>query len=271
MNRHPASSATRPAPITHPSSELGGNMIAVASGKGGVGKTWFSITLAHSLRRAGRKVLLFDGDLGLANVDIQLGLMPKGDLWQVLNGGASFNDVVSHDSATGVDIVTGRSGVAGLADATTEDLDRLCRGLSLVGEMYDNVIIDLGAGVDRAVRTLAASAGRVLVLTNVEPTSITDAYALIKLLHQSTARRDIGVIVNGAEDNRDGERTYAKLKMACETFLKVSPPLVGMIHNDKLVPEAIRRQMPLITRSPVSRAVTDVERIARSIAGIQAN
>ena len=268
MNQHPASSGSRPAPIAHPSSVLGGNMIAVASGKGGVGKTWFSITLAHSLRRSGRKVLLFDGDLGLANVDIQLGLFPKGDLWQVLNGSASFNDVVSHDRATGVDIVTGRSGVAGLADASLEDLDKLCRGLSLVGEMYDDVVIDLGAGVDRAVRTLAASAGRVLVLTNVEPTSITDAYALIKLLHQSTSRRDIGIIVNGAEDKRDGDRTYAKLKMACETFLKITPPLVGMIHHDKHVPDAIRRQTPLITRSPVSRAVTDVERIARSLAGI---
>jgi flagellar biosynthesis protein FlhG len=268
MTQHPASANARPASIAHPSQGLGGNMIAIASGKGGVGKTWFSITLAHSLSRSGRKVLLFDGDLGLANVDIQLGLMPKGDLWQVLNGGASFNDVVSHDRATGVDIVTGRSGVAGLADASGEDLDRLCRGLSLVGEMYDDVIIDLGAGVDKSVRTLAASAGRVMVLTNVEPTSITDAYALIKLLHQSTSRRDISIVVNGAEDQRDGERTYSKLKMACETFLRISPPLAGMIHQDKHVPDAIRRQMPLITRSPVSRAVTDVERIARGLAGI---
>lgn len=268
MIQHPAASGARPDPVAHPSSALGDNMIAVASGKGGVGKTWFSITLAHSLRRTGRKVLLFDGDLGLANVDIQLGLVPKGDLWQVLNGNASFYDVVSHDRATGIDIVTGRSGIAGLADASSDDLDRLCRGLSLVGEMYDDVVIDLGAGVDRAVRTLAASAGRILVLTNVEPTAITDAYALIKLLHQADPGRDIGIIVNGAADKRDGERTYAKLKMACETFLKISPPLTGMIHQDKHVPDAIRRQMPLITRSPVSRAVTDVERIAKAMSGI---
>jgi len=265
MTQHPAAAAGRPSPIPHPSSELGRNIIAVALGKGGVGKTWLSVTLAHSLRHAGRKVLLFDGDLGLANVDIQLGLQPTGDLWKVLDGGASFNDVVTHDCATGIDIVIGRSGVEGLADVSPQDLERLCRGLGLVAQMYDDVIVDLGAGVDRAVRRLADSAGRTLVVTNVEPTSITDAYALIKLLHQSAPRKEISIVVNGVRDRRDGEATYQKLRMACETFLKINPPLAGLIHQDSHVPEAIRRQMPLISRFPTSQAVTDVEKLARGL------
>lgn len=262
MIEHPATASARPAPVRHPSGGLGDNIIAVASGKGGVGKTWFSITLAHTLRQKGRNVLLFDGDLGLANVDIQLGLNPGGDLWQVVNGKASFHDIVTRDPATGIDVVTGRSGSGELADATEEDLDTLARGLALVGSMYDDVILDLGAGVDRSVRRLAANAGRILVLTNIEPTSITDAYALIKLLKQNSPATPIEVIVNSALDYRDGDRTYSKLKMACTSFLNFEPPFLGMIHQDSYVPDAIRRQVPLATRHPTSQAVADVERIA---------
>lgn len=261
MMEHPATAAARPAPVRHPSGGLGDNIIAVASGKGGVGKTWFSITLAHMLRQKGRQVLLFDGDLGLANVDIQLGVSPQGDLWQVVNGRASFNDIVTHDKATGIDLVTGRSGSGELADATEEELETLGRGLALVGSMYDDVILDLGAGVDRSVRKLAANAGRILVLTNIEPTSITDAYALIKLLKQSSPQTLIEVVVNSALDYRDGDRTYGKLKMACSSFLGFEPPFLGMIHQDNYVPDAIRRQVPLATRHPTSQAVADIERI----------
>ncbi|WP_417518095.1 MinD/ParA family protein [Minwuia sp.] len=269
MTQHPAraSAATgaRSQGTAHPSVALGTNMIAIASGKGGVGKTWFSITLAHALRRKGRKVLLFDGDLGLANVDIQLGLSPKGDLVQALSGQKSFNDVVTHDSATGIDIVTGRSGLAQLADADSGHLDVLARGLGLISDMYDHVVLDLGAGIDRAVRTLAGNARQVLVLTNIEPTSITDAYALIKLLHQDNPATDMKIIVNSADDSRDGERTYGKLKMACENFLNFSPALGGIIRSDRHVPEAIRRQMPLATRHPTSEASADVDRIAGTL------
>ncbi|WP_416897917.1 MAG: MinD/ParA family protein [Minwuia sp.] len=263
--QHPAMSAQRNAATPHPAAALGRNMIAIASGKGGVGKTWFSVTLAHALGRMGRKVLLFDGDLGLANVDIQLGLTASGDLYQALNGTASFNDIVTRHGSTGIDIVTGRSGVARLADADVRNLDILARGLGLIGDMYDDVVLDLGAGVDRSVRTLAGSAGRILVMTNVEPTSITDAYALIKLLHQQGQRTDMRIVVNSAEDRRDGERTYGKLKTACQNFLGFAPELAGIVRQDRYVSDAIRRQTPLLTRHPTSAAGEDVERIAEML------
>lgn len=267
MNQHPAQSRSHDAPSGHPSARLGANMISVASGKGGVGKTWFAITLAHTLSRTGRKVLLFDGDLGLANVDIQLGLAPARDLSEALQGRASFRDVVTRDEATGIDVVAGKSGAARLADAGTAQLDMLRRGLALVGDTYDDVILDLGAGVDRSVRTLAANAGPLLVVTNEEPTAITDAYALIKLVHGADPAADIRVVVNLAASPREGERTYDKLKTACQNFLGFAPKLAGIVRLDRHVPDSIRRQMPLLRRHPTSEAGADVERIARTLRG----
>jgi len=265
MRHHPASAAAVRSSTPPLAEQPADNMIAVASGKGGVGKTWLSITLAHCLADAGRKVLLFDGDLGLANVDIQLGLMPARDLMEALDGRASFNDVVTRDAATGIHLVAGRSGQAQLADASAGSLDRLCHGLALAGASYDNVILDLGAGIDLSVRRLAARAARALVVTNVEPTALTDAYALIKLLHQAGRGGAIEVVVNAATSIDEGEKTWRKLEKACQNFLDFSPGLAGIIRADTHVPEAIRRQTPLLTRHPTCRAITDVQALAKRI------
>ncbi|MEC9346285.1 MAG: MinD/ParA family protein [Pseudomonadota bacterium] len=265
MNQDRIRSRSNDLGVSHPSGMTGHNLITVASGKGGVGKTWFSITLSHALARAGRKVLLFDGDLGLANVDIQLGLTPVHDLGEALAGRRTFKDVVTRSADTGVDVVAGRSGSARLADARSEELELIRRGLVAIGQFYDHVVIDLGAGVDRGVRALAANAGPTLVITTDEPTAMTDAYALIKLLHAALPRTDFRVVVNMAENRAEGERTFQKLQAACENFLKVRPKLAGVVRRDPHVPDAIRRQVPLMKRHPITAASEDVEAIARSL------
>jgi hypothetical protein len=131
------------------------NIIAVASGKGGVGKTWLAITLAHALARLGRRTLLFDGDLGLANVDIQLGLMPEHDLGGVLAGRLSLSQATL-PFAPGFDIVAGRSGCGRLAGVPAAHLTRLCDDLVATAARYDHIILDLGAGLERMVRELTA-------------------------------------------------------------------------------------------------------------------
>jgi flagellar biosynthesis protein FlhG len=141
------------------------NVIAVASGKGGVGKTWFSITLSHALANAGKSVLLFDGDLGLANVDVQLGLMPKRDLNDVIRGRLGIDKVIQPYKDGGFDIIAGRSGQASLSALPSQRLALLRDQLLDVASEYDVVIIDLGAGVDRTVRMLSASAARTLLVT----------------------------------------------------------------------------------------------------------
>lgn len=249
-----------------PTAQLIPNAVAIASGKGGVGKTWLSISLAHALAKLGRRTVLIDGDLGLANVDIQLGLAPEVDLSDVLDNGVPLARAALRHEATDLDIVAGRSGVASLAALTGPRLAALSQGIAALATHYDRAILDLGAGVERPVRHLASIAQRTLVVTNDEPTSLTDAYAFIKLLTQDGARTRIGVVVNAAASKAEGERTYKTLAKACDTFLKMTPPLIGVVRRDARVREAIRAQTALLTRHPNCDAARDVAAIAQKIA-----
>ena len=248
-----------------PSLRRGNNLIAVASGKGGVGKTWFSITLSHALAREGKKVLLFDGDLGLANVDVQLGLMPKRDLNDVIRGRLSLDKIIQPFEDGGFDVVAGRSGQASLAALPSQRLAFLRDQLLEVADDYDAVVVDLGAGIDRTVRMMSASATRTLLVVTDEPTSLTDAYAFIKLGNAAGMSKNVSIVVNMAPSTIEGEKTYKTLLKACENFLRLRPPMAGMIRLDPRVKETIRHQTPLLTRSPNSDAAEDVEKIARVV------
>jgi flagellar biosynthesis protein FlhG len=248
-----------------PAFRRGTNLVAVASGKGGVGKTWFSITLANALARMGKKVLLFDGDLGLANVDVQLGLMPKRDLNDVIRGRLSLDKVVQPFEDGNFDIVAGRSGQASLSALPSQRLAHLRDQLLEVAENYDIVIADLGAGVDRTVRMLSASATNTILITTDEPTSLTDAYAFIKLGNAAGMSKNVSIVVNMAPSEMEGEKTYKTLLKACQNFLRLAPPLAGMIRVDPKVKESIRHQTPILIRSPNTQAAEDVEKIAKYV------
>ena len=240
----------------------GRNILAIASGKGGVGKTWLAITLAHALARKGERTLLFDGDLGLANLDIQLGLMPEHDLGGVIAGHLTLNQAVTAFEDGGFDIIAGRSGSGGLANMPASRLQMLSDDLILLAANYDKVIVDLGGGVERTVRQLTHSVGACLVVATDEPTSLTDAYAFIKITHMDRPETNIRIVVNMVKSDREGERTYNTLLKACESFLKISPPLLGVIRRDPKVREAIRSQTSILTRFLNSEAASDVEAIA---------
>ncbi|MBY0428317.1 MAG: MinD/ParA family protein [Alphaproteobacteria bacterium] len=248
-----------PAQLTCP------NMIAVASGKGGVGKTWFSTTLCYTLASKGQRVLLFDGDLGLANVDIQLGLTPDHDLGDVLEGKLTLKGATTHYQDGKFDIIAGRSGSGNLASIPTQRLAELRNDLIGLAGNYDKVVVDLGAGVDRPVRLMAGPAGLTLIVVTADPTSLTDAYAFIKLTHASNASANISIVVNMAENIREGEKTYDTISNVCKNFLKYEPPLYGIIRRDLKVREAIRAQTPLLKRHPSTEAAMDVEAIVRKI------
>ncbi len=253
--------------LAHPPASVikGHNMFAIASGKGGVGKTWFAITLAHALAAADQRILLFDGDLGLANVDIQLGLMPSRDLATVLAGRLTLQQAAMRFEEGGFDIIAGRSGSGRLTNVPPGRLQVVADDLIQVAHSYDQVFLDLGAGVDRTVRQLTRSVGTCLVVTTDEPTALTDAYAFIKLTHMERMADDIRIVINMANTTREGERTYNTLLKACEGFLKISPPLLGVIRRDAKVREAIRNQTSILTRYPNADATTDVESIAAKL------
>ena len=249
-------------PMTNP---LRARFIAIASGKGGVGKTWFSVTLAHALARQGRRVLLFDGDLGLANIDIHLGLMPRHDLGDVLAGAATFGQAIAHHAPGGFDVLAGRSGSGALAALDPALLTQALALLAEHGAAYDHVLLDLAAGLDGGVRRMAAWAEAVIVLATDEPTSMTDAYATLKLYAADRPGGDARLVVNHAASPAAATRTAATIGKACQTFLGRAPRLLGTIRRDTRVPEAIRHQTLLLTRHPTSPAAEDVSRIATTL------
>lgn len=250
---------------TMPAMRRGKNLLAVASGKGGVGKTWFSISLAHALAKMGKRVLLFDGDLGLANVDVQLGLMPKRDLNDVIRGRLSIDKVIQPFEEGGFDIIAGRSGQASLSALPSQRLTVLRDQLLDAAGQYDVVIADLGAGVDRTVRMFAATATSTVLITTDEPTSLTDAYAFIKLGNAAGMARNTSIVVNMAPSYAEGEKTYKTLLKACENFLRLSPPLAGTVRADSKVKDSIRNQTPLLIRSPNADAAEDITAIAKEL------
>ena len=238
--------------------------IAIASGKGGVGKTWLAITLSHALTRAGQRVLLFDADLGLANVDVQLGLTPRLDIGSVISGRTNVAGAFTRHDIIGLDVLAGRSGSGVLSDLSAENLVLLLTRLRAETTLYDIVLLDLSAGVDRTVRQIAAAADLLLVVATDEPTSLTDAYALLKLHTSDQPDGDARIVVNQAQSAAAGQQTYATLRRACMAFLHREPPLAGVIRHDLKVRDAIRRQTSLLQRHPNSIAAQDVEALART-------
>ncbi len=241
------------------------NMIAVASGKGGVGKTWFSISLCQAMARKGKKILLFDGDFGLANVDIQLGLTPDRDLGSVVDGAFPLRAAVTKYNEGGFDIIAGRSGSGSLSSLAPQKLSDMRNDLIALAKNYETVVVDLGAGVERVVRQMAGPALFTYIVITDEPTSLTDAYAFIKLTRAANPGADMRIVVNMASSVIEGRKTYDILRKACESFLRYEPPLAGIIRRDTKVRDAIRAQTPLLTRSPASDAAKDVESIAAKL------
>ena len=248
--------------------------IAIASGKGGVGKTCLAISLATSLARDGERVLLVDGDLGLANVDVQLGLSAERDIGDVMDGRCALAEAIITFPEGGFDVLPGRAGSGALSTLPAADLESLLLTLA-EHRGHDTILLDLGAGIDRALRRMACWADTLLIIVTDEPTSLTDAYAVLKV-HAEDKRRlaqvgsasatfDTRVLVNQAASHGSGEQTFATLSRVCRTFLGITPVKAGVIRRDGRMRDAIRSQTPLPLRYPVAAASQDVERVALSL------
>ncbi|MBR0661867.1 nucleotide-binding protein [Neoroseomonas oryzicola] len=249
----------------HAAAPRPGRILAIASGKGGVGKTWFAITLSQAFARRGLRVLLVDADLGLANVDVQLGFQPARDLSAVIAGALPPEDAATHHEAAGIDILAGRSGSGALAALEGQGLAAVLAAVARASTRWDRVVVDLGAGIEAPQRRLAAAADTLLVLATEEPTSLTDAYAVLKLHAADRPAGDARIVVNLATDAAAGQRTHQALARAAATFLRREVPLAGIVRRDPKVRDAIRHQAPLLTRHPGSVAGQEVEAIARSL------
>lgn len=243
-----------------------GRLIAIASGKGGVGKTTLAVNLAHAFARRGERVLLFDGDLGLANVDVQLGLAPYGDLAAVVAGAVEIDDAVTPVAGGpdngGFDVLAGSSGSGALAGIGDEVVAAIAGGLCALSLSYDRVILDLAAGVEASTLRLAVSSDDVIVVVQDEPTSLTDAYAFIKCLRRRDDGASPSIVVNASDGKTSARRTAESLITTCQSFLNFTPSVAGVIRREAKLKDAVRRQTLLALRHPQAGALDDYDELA---------
>lgn len=236
--------------------------VALLSGKGGVGKTNMSLNMACALHQMGFKALLMDCDLGLANLDVLLGITPEGNLQTALMGEAEITDVLHKIDGEGLAVLPAASGVPELTELQPDARDLLLARLEPVLHDYDYVFMDVGAGISGTVQTFAAMASVRIVVITPEPTSLTDSYALIKVLNSRYGLRDFMVLVNQATSQAEAKSSFDKLSGACRHFLHIEPVLLGHVRTDKKLPEAVCAQQPLMRYAPGCPAAQDVQNLA---------
>jgi flagellar biosynthesis protein FlhG len=241
----------------------GPRLTAIGSGKGGTGKTLFTLALARTLADRGERVLVCDADLGLSNTAVQLGLGRGGDLPGLLAGRTRFRDAVVH-VAKGFDLLAAPAGSGALADADASTAAHLASILQHICG-YDRVLIDLGAGVGGTVMTLAAQADDVLVLMTPDPASLTDAYAFVKLALQRTGGRAPALVVNMAAHAAEAARAAEALARSARSFLKVEPAYLGFVPHDPRIAHAVRRQAALHTLHPQPASLSAIAALAAAM------
>lgn len=243
--------------------------ISVLSGKGGVGKSSLALNIAYVLHKLGQKVLLMDCDLGLANLDVLLGISPDLTLQDLLGTGVTAEDIVYPLEPGKLDILPAASGVPELVDMDEDTRSLMLSRLNELFAEYDYLILDLGAGISPMVLSFAAMTHERLVVLTPEPTSLTDSYALIKVLASSYGLTEFKIVVNQVSSEQEGKYTFNRLYSACEKFLNIRPDFIGTIHTDPAVSEAVYKQTPLIKHAPKSRACRDIAALAEKIADLR--
>jgi len=240
-------------------------VFSVTSGKGGVGKTNISVNLAVSLARMGKRVVLLDADLGLANVDVLLGMTPELNLFHLFHKGVTLKKVL-YKTPYGFHILPASSGVAEMLSLSTGQKLDLLEAMDYLEEKIDFLIVDTGAGIgDNVLYFNLAARERLLVLTT-EPTSLTDAYALVKVMHLNHAVNRFRVVVNMAPSEKAAKQIFGKLYAACDHFLDgISLDFVDFIPHDATVRQAVIKQTPVCHMAPEAPASLKIADIARKI------
>jgi flagellar biosynthesis protein FlhG len=239
-------------------------VVAVTGGKGGVGKTNVSINLSICLAGMGRRVALLDADLGLANIDVLLGLRPKRNLEDVLAGECSLLDIMLTGPG-GIRIIPASSGTQRMTMLGAMEHAGLIHAFSEISDQIDVLVIDTAAGISDSVVSFVRAAQEVLVVVCDEPSSITDAYALIKLLNKDYGLGRFRVVANMTRTTQEGRNLFNKLTQVTDRFLDVTLQYVGSIPFDEAVRKAVQRQRPVVEMSPRSKAALAFKQLAEKV------
>lgn len=243
-------------------------VIAVTSGKGGVGKTSLSVNLAMELTKKGKKVIIFDADFGLANVEVMLGIRPRYNLLDLIHNDKSISEIITNGPRQ-IGFISGGSGVSELATLDSESIKMLISKLAQLDDLCDVLIIDTGAGITDSVMEFVMVSPEVILVVTPEPTSITDSYSLLKILRRKDSfnplYKTINVIANRVSDDDEGIEIFNKINTVSSKFLNVKLTYLGSVMQDKNASMAVIEQKPIVEAFPDSAASKSISMIASKI------
>jgi flagellar biosynthesis protein FlhG len=244
-------------------------IITVTSGKGGVGKSNFVVNLGLTLQKNGKKVLIFDADVGMGNDDVLLGFLPKYNVFDIIFNNKDIDDVIV-TGPYGIKLLPGGSGITRVNEITNTQRNNFLDKLSKIEDL-DYILMDTGAGINRSVLGFIACCDELIILTTPEPTSLMDAYSLIKAVVHFNIKSKAKVVINRTLDKNEGEETYKKFRTAVKTFLKIEVDYIGSVAEDKKLVQAVRSQKPFVIDSPNCEASQDILKISNKLLGIESS
>ena len=243
-------------------------VIAVTSGKGGVGKTTLSVNIALEMAKRGKKVVIFDADFGLANVEVMLGIRPQYNLLDLIHNNKTMSEIITN-GPEGIGFISGGSGVSELAALDNASIKLLISELVKLDQMYDVVIIDTGAGITDSVMEFVMMSPEVLLVVTPEPTSITDSYSLLKVLRRKNSfnpiYKTIHVVANRVESEMEGAEIYNKIDTVSSKFLNTKLQFLGSILQDRNASMAVIEQKPLIHAYPNTAASKGIHQLVAKL------
>ena len=241
-------------------------VITVTSGKGGVGKTNITANLALTFCEMGYRVIIIDADLGLSNIDVMLGIIPKYTLADVINNNAPIMDVIT-GGPNNVKFISGGSGIEEMTRLDDIQMEKILNNLSELDKNFDIILIDTGAGISDNVLKFAIAADEVLIIVTPEPTSVTDAYAMIKALANRSGNISFKLIINKAETENEARDVFNRLSMVTAKFLGVSLTLAGFLLYDPSVVKAVKMQRPFTISFPGAASSKSIKDVAFALTG----
>lgn len=243
-------------------------VITVTSGKGGVGKSNVAINLAVEFKKMGQRVIIFDADFGLANIEVMFGAVPKQNLADLIYRGKNISEVITWGPME-IGFISGGCGIAQLSDLSMEQINFLVQNLVELDNLADVVIIDTGAGISGAVLEFLVASGEVLLVTTPEPTSITDSYSLLKAMSRHSmydpSRTKVRMIANRVESVQEGVQLYQKLNVVVDRYLKIPLEFLGVIPQDQLLSRAVMQQSPICIQNPNARSARAFSMLAAAM------